>query len=500
MLKKIGKLFLFALVFTMALTGCGTGFVAPKDNPSADAPVYNNGTMAVQKGDYLYYVNGKGSNTADNTYNTPIKGSIMRSKLSDNGTGVSLAPSSNDLLNDDVSSDTVMIVPKIFYSSNSKAGLYIYGDRIYYVSPSVEKDKKGNVLTSSTDVFSCKLDGTDIKSIAYVASNSFDYYFWQADDGTVYFAYVADSKVTSVNCSNGRSVTLVEEYTNTPVLGSNGSVYFTQSVLKDEEDESQTEMFNAFYSIAMNAASSDAKLELLDKNGRTLTTYYNVERDASDPEYDEKYDKVKELKINPMAYFDGYVIFGRNDDGRTGTTYSYTYAYNVETKDVRYITKLTLSSIVYVKEALIASYAGTNTVIVKVPFGSSIFDSATADTQAEILLNSSVTVLTVTDDRIYYLNSSSRIAYVPLTGDYLEKEETVISATNANTSGFAPVITDSVVYYLSSEGTFTDYLCYTMYAGLEEDDLTKIRIGKLSEADNTTLKEMHEADKPTKEE
>ena len=76
MLKKIGKLFLFALVFTMALTGCGTGFVAPKDNPSADAPVYNNGTMAVQKGDYLYYVNGKGSNTADNTYNTPIKGSI----------------------------------------------------------------------------------------------------------------------------------------------------------------------------------------------------------------------------------------------------------------------------------------------------------------------------------------------------------------------------------------------------------------------------------------
>ena len=39
-----------------------------------------------------------------------------------------------------------------------------------------------------------------------------------------------------------------------------------------------------------------------------------------------------------------------------------------------------------------------------------------------------------------------------------------------------------------------------MYAGLEEDDLTKIRIGKLSEADNTTLKEMHEADKPTKEE
>lgn len=500
MLKKLGKLFLFALVFTMALTGCSTGFVAPKDNPSADAPVYNNGTLVVQKGDYLYYVNGKGNNTADNTYNTPIKGSIMRSKLSDNGTGVALAPSSNDLLNADISADTVTIVPKIFYSSNTKAGLYIYGDRIYYVSPSVEKDKKGNVLTSSSDVFSCKLDGTDIKSIAYVASNSFDYRFWQAEDGTVYFAYVADSKVSAVNCSNGKRVTLVEEYTNTPVLGSNGSVYFTQSVQKDEEDESQLEMFNAFYSIAMNAASTDAKAEVLDKNGKTLTTYYNSARSESDTEFDNKYDKVKELKVNPMAYYDGYVIFGRNDDGRTGTTYSFTYAYNIETKDVRYITKLTLSNIVYVKEALIASYAGTQTILVKVPYGSSIFDSVTADAEFEELFNSSVTVLKVTDEKIYYLNSSNRIAYIPLTGEYLEKEETVISATNANTSGFTPVIMDSVVYYLSSEGTFTDYLCYTVYAGVKKEDLTKVRIGKLSEADNTTLQEKHEAENPTKEE
>lgn len=493
MFKKIGKLFLFALVFTMALTGCSNGFVSPKDNPSADAPVYNNGTMVVQKGDYLYYVNGKGSNTADNTYNTPVKGSIMRSKLSSDG----LAPSSDNLVNSDVSGDTVTIVPKIFYSSYSEAGLYIYGDRIYYVSPSVEKDKKGNVLTSSTDVFSCKLDGSDVKSIAYVASNSFAYSFWQADDGVVYFAYVADSKVTSINCSNGKKVTLVEEYTNTPVLGSNGSVYFTQSVPKDEEDDdSQLEMFNAFYSIAMNATSADEKAEVLDKNGKTLTAYYNVERDGSD-----KYDEEKELKINPMAYYDGYVIFGRNDDERTETTYNYTYAYNVETKDVRYITKLTLSNIVYVKEALIASYTLTDgTAIVKVPFGSSIFESSTANTEWETLFNSSVTVLKVTDSRIYYLNSNSQIAYIPLTGDYLEKEETVISAAKTNTSGFTPVITDSVVYYLSSEGTFTDYLCYTRYDGIEEDDLTKIRIGKLSEADNTTLTEMHEADDPTDEE
>ncbi len=489
MFKKFSKVFLIALVIAMAMTGCSTGFVAPKDNPAADAEVIGNGGMVVQKGDYIYYVNGKGSNTADNTYNTPIKGSIMRSKLSEVD-GVKVPTAANDLLN--AENDAVMIVPKIFYSSNTKAGLYIYGDRIYYVSPSVEKDKKGNVLSSSTDVFSCKIDGTDIRKIAYVASNSFDYYFWQDSDQTVYFVYTADSKVTSVNCSNGKSVTLVEEYTNTPVLASNGSVYFTQSVQKDEDDETQLELFNAFYGISMKAASSEDKVELLDKNNQTLTAKYNFES----KEYAEK-----QLKVNPLAYYDGYIIFSRNDSAVTGTTYGYTYAYNVESKDVLYLTNLTISNIVPIENALIATYAGSSTTVIKIPFGSSIFESSVNGQPFETVINSSATVLKVTEDRIYYVNGSSRIAYVPLTGNATEKEEVVISATNATTSGYTPVITDKVVYYLSSEGTFTDYLCYTVYPDVKEKDLVKNRIGFLSQADNETLTDMHEdEDNPTEEE
>ena len=77
---------------------------------SATDKIKSNGGFAVEKGDYIYFINGKEANTADNTYGSVVKGAIMRI-------------SKTDLKAHNYSS-VQTVVPQIVYSGDNSAGIF----------------------------------------------------------------------------------------------------------------------------------------------------------------------------------------------------------------------------------------------------------------------------------------------------------------------------------------------------------------------------------------
>lgn len=137
-LAKITAILILALALVAAIVGCQKYDWGPIGSTDKEGDVTGNGTLAVVQRDTLYFVNGKDDLTAivepKNNYfgNASKKGSIYKAALGADGSV----------------SDVQLLVPKMFYTGNTGGGIYVYGEWIYYTSPSTETDKTGSVLTS----------------------------------------------------------------------------------------------------------------------------------------------------------------------------------------------------------------------------------------------------------------------------------------------------------------------------------------------------------------
>lgn len=248
--------------------------------------VTSNGGFAVEKGDYIYFINGKEASTADNTYGTPVKGAIMRISKT------SLA--AHDY------SDVQTVVPKIAYSGNNNAGIFVYGNYIYYATPSTEKDSDGEIQNSYIEFKSSKLDGTEAMKEYYVqySDNSIEYRFVE-QDGVVYLLYVATSEklfeettgvsnLHSYNTKTGENTLLaynVENVTFDKSDLTNPRVYYTMQVTDFELDKTYSN-YNQLYTVTANAQSTYA-------TGTVDYTKYLTEALADE---EEGYDSSKDPK------------------------------------------------------------------------------------------------------------------------------------------------------------------------------------------------------------
>lgn len=200
--------------------------VAEKDN-SAYVQGTNGGFVA-ETGDYVYFINGKAKNTDTNKFGSVVKGAIKRIKKTDLNAG-NLAKC-----------DTV--VPSVYYSGNTNAGLYIYDGYIYYTTPTTQKNADGEVLNSNLDFKRTKLDGTDTTNgyIWQSSDNAVDYRFVKTGD-TVYILYALSenlygtsaTNIHSVNCTTKENKILaynVTDYAFDTVDPENPYVYYTMNV------------------------------------------------------------------------------------------------------------------------------------------------------------------------------------------------------------------------------------------------------------------------------
>lgn len=220
----VASVFVFGVI---AIAGCGQfyGSDALTGNYS-DGEVKSNGGFAVEKGSYVYYINGLGSSTADNEYGTPVKGAVYRI--------------SKENLKKRNYSTVDKVVGNIAYSSNYNGGIFIYGDRIYYGTPSTAKNSEGVVQNSYLDMKSTKLDGTETMKNFYVQFPNASYeYRYVEENGTVYLLYAATSETLYEETTG---VTNLHSY-NTKTGEDTLLAYNVDSVTFDSEDKTNPRVY-----------------------------------------------------------------------------------------------------------------------------------------------------------------------------------------------------------------------------------------------------------------
>jgi hypothetical protein len=250
--KKILSILAAATVLgsAMAVAGCGKVYEGDKlayTTPTTAAQ--SNGGFSVEYGEYVYFINGVEEYTADNTFGKPVKGSLMRVKKA-------------DLAQKEAKAETV--VPMLFVSQNFNSGIYIFGDYVYYATPTTDKNMSGEVENSWIDFKRAKLDGSETMKDYYfrLSNNAANYRFVEVD-GVVYCLYEEDSMLKSYNTANYNT-----KKPTTSVLvkgaGSNffydvdmnsGDVYYTMGVTYDiDTDNAKTPSYNQLYCV--NAAAT----------------------------------------------------------------------------------------------------------------------------------------------------------------------------------------------------------------------------------------------------
>lgn len=159
--------------------------------------VETNGGFVAETENYVYFINGIESSSSDNTFGTPIKGSLVAAKKTD-------------------LTDSQVVIPELMTASDYGAGVYIFGSGdeayAYYGTPNREKTSSGAVASSEMTFTRTRLDGKKNEKLFTVSSFSVNYRIAQASDGTVYIVYY-DSDSTSLisyNCSTKKSTVIAK--------------------------------------------------------------------------------------------------------------------------------------------------------------------------------------------------------------------------------------------------------------------------------------------------
>ena len=291
-------------VSAAGFSACGYTFEPLADNPSADAAVSSQGGFVVQKGEYVYFINGVEAYTSDNTYGTPVKGALMRAKMADVKAGENKAET---------------VIPSLMVAADYTSGIFIYGDRIYYATPNNVGNTAGTVDNTYLDFKSVSLDGSDVRDYFRISDNAAIYRFVEAE-GTVYVVYEMDDTLTSYNTADGTSTDLarsVTAYTVNSTDRTDPYIYYTMDVTdKADSDGPVAQKYNQIYRVRADATEVPEGYEFtwdqewLDENNDGEAPYHNL----------------GEIVLDGISEVDKLTQFNHDvtEDNRTEWRYNYT--------------------------------------------------------------------------------------------------------------------------------------------------------------------------------
>ena len=283
---------------TLAMTACGDEFFKAANTVEYTESATNgvdNGGFAVEKDGYVYFINGKESYTAENAYGDVVKGALMRIKTSD--------------LNAGKYDQATMVIPMLFVAQNFNAGIFIYGDYVYYATPTTGKNMQGEVTNSYIDFKRAKLDGTETMKNYYfrLSSNNANYRFVEAGEGenkAVYCLYEDSGALKSYNTKTGDTTVLVKggTYMFDADNLSNPNVYYTMKVPYnvDSDAPSSSVSYNQVYTVnaAATAEVNASEASYTVKGGKTYDfdkawmEEQNEEAKQTAKKNDKKYEAV----------------------------------------------------------------------------------------------------------------------------------------------------------------------------------------------------------------
>ncbi len=289
----------------VAFAGCsGSTYKGTKLDYSSEGTVSSNGGFAVEKGDYVYFINGVADYTDSNKYGDVEKGALMRISKTDLSAGKNSAET---------------VVPALFVAQNFNSGIYIYGDYVYFATPTTSKDSKGEVQNSMLDFKRAKLDGSEMMKDYYfrLESNTANYRFVE-EDGVVYCMYEEDGALKSFNTKTKKTSVLVKgasAYVYDTKDLSNPNVYYTMSVTYDADSKNpSTPEYNQLYSVnaAATATTDKAKAAYTTADGKTydFDEKYLKEQNEKAEKGEEPYD-LSDYSTYPYVNLGKLVLDGR---------------------------------------------------------------------------------------------------------------------------------------------------------------------------------------------
>lgn len=297
------------LTSTLAMTACGDGYKYFKSAntvagyTSSATNGVDNGGFSVEKDGYVYFINGKENYTAENAYGNVVKGALMRIAKA-------------DLLKGDYTNVTT-VIPMLFVAQNYNAGIFIYGDYVYYATPTTAKNVHGEVSNTYLDFKRAKLDGTEVMKDCYfrLSSNSTNYRFVEVD-GTVYCMYEEGGALKSFNTDPKVRKTTVLAKGGTYMFDadnlSNPCVYYTMSVSYNVDSAAPVSAsYNQVYKVSADATATvkveDGKATYTVKDGRT----YKFDQSWMEKENKKAKDAAKKAgtEYTPTYDFDDYSTY-----------------------------------------------------------------------------------------------------------------------------------------------------------------------------------------------
>ena len=303
-IKKIitGVLAVTCLTSAVAFSACGddnytatplTGYEETKN-----APVESNGGFAVKKGSWIYFINGTQYYTASNEYGDAVRGSLMRiSETNFNAGNYTQAE---------------IVVPQLFVAQDYDAGIFIYGDYVYYATPTTDKDMEtGEAERTKIDFKRAKLDGSEtMKGYYFRLDNNTSNYRYVEENGVVYCLYEEDTTLKSYNTVTGVTSVLVKGasssfYYDTDVT--DGKVYYTMAVTKGTDTDNPVTMdYNQLYCVSASATATvdSEKASYTTSNGDTYNfdEYFMQKKNEEAKEKAEENDEEVELPYDFEDY------------------------------------------------------------------------------------------------------------------------------------------------------------------------------------------------------
>lgn len=298
---------------TVTAAGCSAYFGGSSLGGNYSAGEVNpldNGGFVVEKGEYVYFINGVEGNTADNKYGEPVRGAVMRISASD--------------LDAHNYSNTETVVPLVTYSGSKNAGIFVYGDYIYYSTPNTTRNSDGVIQNSQLDLKRSKLDGTEAMKDAYVTfkNNSYEYRYVEVNN-VVYILYVATNEKLYEESSG---VTNIHSY-NTSTGEDTVLAYNVLNVLFDAEDKTNPRVYYTMRVTDYASGSAYGYNQVYTVTADDTTpNEYDTEHLLGWDDEEDRYENYGDIVFDGIGHMSEATPFNYDPTGEQVNNLSYTYA------------------------------------------------------------------------------------------------------------------------------------------------------------------------------
>ena len=460
---------IMTVIISIGVVGCGDEEWAGTTIKDWGAVKSVNGFVAETENN-LYFINGQGSSTSDNTFGAPVKGALIGIKKS-------------DFLSGDTEKAQV-VVPKLFTAADYKSTIAIYGDYVYYGTPNTDKNSSGDIANDEMVIAKTKLDGTDTTVLTVLPSNSTEFRVLEKA-GKIYVVYydTADTALkvyvdgnTSIIAktdatTNAKGYESLYKYKFVPnATGDGVAVVYTTTVYSeqyfaDKADRPDYSRLTENYTNVYSYSAGESKLIESGKKGVNATSFANL---------DVKYEMIY---ANAEYFF--YSVSSVNSDVEY-------YGVKVsELNDLSKRVKLNDGASAYIGEnSVVASLEEVYTVVIDTSIdeskttGKAYLNTLVGDEdlvkRAVITDENAKKCLFVDGDYIYYVNASDNIVRAKTSGNEVREEKVSTSSFSGN--WYAPILMEvdgqKFVVYCDNSDVGSYYLaCVNTGNTVIEEDL-----------------------------